>query len=69
MKLRTTMFLVHTVDRPVIDPALWGPLGALPGTRSLAGGMATAGSITAPLIWVVESGCWYAADKSSPDLP
>lgn len=45
----TTMFLVHTVDRPVIDPALWGPVGALPGTRSLAGGMATAGSITAQL--------------------
>lgn len=43
----TTMFLVHTVDRPVVDPALWGPVGALSGTRSLAGGMATAGSITA----------------------
>ena len=42
----TTMFLVHTVPEPLTSPALWGTVGALPGTRSLAGGMATSGAIT-----------------------
>jgi xylulokinase len=45
----TTMFLVHTVDKPLTQPSLWGTVGALPGTRTLAGGLATSGSITA---WV-----------------
>ena len=43
----TTMFLVHTVDRPLTHPSLWGTVGAFPGTRNLAGGMATSGAITA----------------------
>jgi xylulokinase len=42
----TTMFLVHTVPAPLTSPALWGTVGALPGTRNLAGGMATSGAIT-----------------------
>ncbi|MGY1439359.1 FGGY-family carbohydrate kinase [Streptomyces reniochalinae] len=42
----TTMFLVHTVPEPLTDPALWSTLGALPGTRNLAGGMATSGAVT-----------------------
>ncbi len=42
----TTMFLVHTVPRQLTSPALWGTVGALPGTRNLAGGMATSGAIT-----------------------
>ena len=42
----TTMFLVHTVPEPITSPALWGTVGALPGTRNLAGGMATSGAIT-----------------------
>ena len=42
----TTMFLVHTVREPLTSPALWGTVGALPGTRNLAGGMATSGAIT-----------------------
>jgi xylulokinase len=41
----STMFLVNTVDRPVTEPSLWGPVGALEGTRSLAGGMATTGAL------------------------
>ncbi|MCO8271700.1 FGGY-family carbohydrate kinase [Actinoplanes sp. TRM 88003] len=43
----TTMFLIATVDRPLTNPALWGTVGAFPGTRNLAGGMATSGAITA----------------------
>ena len=43
----TTMFLVNTVSEPVVQPSLWGPVGALRGTRSLAGGMATTGAVTA----------------------
>ncbi|UNT00263.1 FGGY-family carbohydrate kinase [Streptomyces tubbatahanensis] len=42
----TTMFLVHTVPEPLTDPALWSTVGALPGTRNLAGGMATSGAVT-----------------------
>jgi xylulokinase len=42
----TTMFLVHTVPEPLTSQALWGTVGALPGTRNLAGGMATSGAIT-----------------------
>ncbi|TDC24779.1 sugar kinase [Streptomyces sp. 8K308] len=42
----STMFLINTVaDRPLV-PELWSTVGALPGTRSLAGGMATSGVIT-----------------------
>ena len=42
----TTMFLVNTVPAKVTSPSLWGTVGALPGTRSLAAGMATSGAIT-----------------------
>jgi xylulokinase len=42
----TTMFLIHTVPEPLTSPSLWGTVGALPGTRNLAGGMATSGAVT-----------------------
>ena len=42
----TTMFLVHTVPDRLTSATLWGTVGALPGTRNLAGGMATSGAIT-----------------------
>ncbi len=42
----TTMFLVHTVAERLTTPSMWGTVGALPGTRNLAGGMATSGAIT-----------------------
>ena len=42
----TTTFLINTVDHPVSTPSMWGTVGALPGTRNLAGGMATSGAIT-----------------------
>ena len=43
----TTMFLVLTLDAPATEPSMWGTVGALEGTRNLAGGMATSGAITA----------------------
>jgi xylulokinase len=43
----TTMFLINTVGERVSAPAMWGTIGALPGTHNLAGGMATSGGITA----------------------
>ncbi|MBZ4018488.1 FGGY-family carbohydrate kinase [Streptomyces purpurogeneiscleroticus] len=43
----TTMFLIHTVPGLLTAPALWSTVGALPGTRNLAGGMATSGAVTA----------------------
>lgn len=42
----TTMFLINTVSRPLTSPTLWGTVGALPGTRNLAGGMAASGAVT-----------------------
>ncbi|ASW53783.1 FGGY-family carbohydrate kinase [Plantactinospora sp. KBS50] len=47
----TTMFLINTVTAPLTAPTLWGTVGALPGTRNLAGGMATSGAITG---WLAE---------------
>ena len=43
----STMFLVHTVDRLLRARALWSTIGAYPGSRNLAAGMATSGAITA----------------------
>ncbi|RVU20835.1 sugar kinase [Streptomyces antnestii] len=42
----TTMFLVATVIGQLRVPELWSTVGAFPGTRSLAGGMATSGAVT-----------------------
>lgn len=42
----STMFLINTVDRPLTAPPLWGTVGVQAGSRSLAAGMATSGSIT-----------------------
>ncbi|KUJ58072.1 sugar kinase [Streptomyces sp. NRRL F-5122] len=42
----STMFLINTVSERLLVPQLWSTVGALPGTRSLAGGMATSGVIT-----------------------
>ncbi|MEU1621640.1 FGGY family carbohydrate kinase [Streptomyces sp. NPDC005722] len=42
----TTMFLIATVTGQVRVPELWSTVGACPGTRSLAGGMATSGAVT-----------------------
>jgi xylulokinase len=42
----TTMFLVNTVADRITSAGLWGTVGAIPGTRNLAGGMATSGAIT-----------------------
>ncbi|PSM40250.1 sugar kinase [Streptomyces dioscori] len=42
----STMFLIHTLADRLLVPELWSTVGALPGTRSLAGGMATSGVIT-----------------------
>ncbi|WP_346167311.1 FGGY-family carbohydrate kinase [Streptomyces javensis] len=42
----TTMFLVATVTGQSRVPELWSTVGAFPGTRSLAGGMATSGAVT-----------------------
>jgi xylulokinase len=43
----STMFLVHTVETMLTAPTLWSTVGVHPGTRNLAGGMATSGFITA----------------------
>ncbi|AJE39249.1 FGGY-family carbohydrate kinase [Streptomyces nodosus] len=42
----STMFLINTVSERLLVPQLWSTVGVLPGTRSLAGGMATSGMIT-----------------------
>lgn len=47
----STMFLVNTLADPIVEPSLWGPVGAFEGTRSLAGGMATTGALTS---WIAD---------------
>ena len=42
----TTMFLVGTCVEPIRSPTLWTTTGVMPGTNSLAAGMATSGAIT-----------------------
>ena len=53
----TTLFLINTVAQRRTSPVLWSTVGALPGTRNLAGGMATSGAITA----------WLRRLAGSPD--
>jgi xylulokinase len=43
----TTMFFIATASRPLADRRLWCTAGAFPGTWSLAGGMASSGSVVA----------------------
>jgi xylulokinase len=43
----STMFFVQVVAAPRREPSLWTTAGVEPGSRCLAGGMATAGSLTA----------------------
>ncbi|MBS1698612.1 MAG: sugar kinase [Actinobacteria bacterium] len=43
----TTMFLVATGDRTLRTPSMWTTAGAFPGSRNLAGGLATSGALTA----------------------
>jgi xylulokinase len=51
----TTMFLVNTLSARATSSSLWGTVGVVPGTYSLAGGMATSGAITAWLRTIVGS--------------
>jgi xylulokinase len=55
----TTMFLINTVRAPVTSASMWGTVGALEGTRNLAGGMATSGAITG----------WLRDLVGGPDYP
>lgn len=43
----TTMFLIATGDQTLRTPSMWTTVGAFPGTRNLAGGLATSGALTA----------------------
>jgi xylulokinase len=61
----TTMFLVNTLRERVSFPALWGTIGALEGTRSLAGGMATSGAVTGWLRELFGSGSAAPASYAS----
>ncbi|QAY59409.1 sugar kinase [Microbacterium protaetiae] len=47
----TTMFLIATGETALRTPSMWTTVGAYPGTRNLAGGLATSGAITA---WLKE---------------
>ncbi len=42
----STMFFIVVTSTPVAHPQLWGTVGQHPGLHSLAGGMASSGSIT-----------------------
>ena len=65
----TTMFLIVTGTHTLRTPSMWTTAGAFPGTRNLAGGLATSGALTA---WLAElSDADYAtllveAERSGP---
>ncbi|GLJ61353.1 sugar kinase [Microbacterium barkeri] len=42
----TTMFLIATGSQTLRTPSMWTTVGAFPGTRNLAGGLATSGALT-----------------------
>lgn len=42
----TTMFLIATGTETLRTPSMWTTVGAFPGTRNLAGGLATSGALT-----------------------
>ena len=42
----STMFVLRIQDAPLTHPKLWALTGVVPGTRSLAAGMATSGALT-----------------------
>ncbi|MBM7832135.1 xylulokinase [Agromyces cerinus] len=42
----TTMFLIATGEETLRTPSMWTTVGAFPGTRNLAGGLATSGALT-----------------------
>jgi len=66
----TTMFLINTVSTRITSESMWGTVGALKDTRSLAGGMATSGAITGWLRELVGSPDYATllaeADASGP---
>ena len=43
----STMFLIATGKEALRTPSMWTTVGAFPGTRNLAGGLATSGALTA----------------------
>lgn len=43
----STMFLIATGSQTLRTPSMWTTVGAFPGTRNLAGGLATSGALTA----------------------
>lgn len=45
----TTLFLIATTEATLRTPSMWTTVGVRPGSRNLAGGLATAGALTA---WV-----------------
>lgn len=55
----TTMFLINTVHSRITVSSMWSTVGAIEGTRNLAGGMATSGAITA----------WLRDLVGGPDYP
>ncbi len=56
----TSMFLINTVPTALTAPGLWGTVGAFPGTRNLAAGMATSGAITGWLRDLLAAGDYTA---------
>jgi len=65
----TTMFLIATGTETLRTPSMWTTVGAFPGTRNLAGGLATSGALTS---WIKElTGADYPellaeAERSGP---
>jgi xylulokinase len=64
----TTMFLIQVLEDPRPHPGLWTTRGVLPGSYTLAAGMATSGSITTWLRDLV-GGDWAELLAAARDVP
>jgi xylulokinase len=65
----STLFLIQVTDGPVTHPLLWATAGVEPGTRSLAAGMATSGSITAWFRELAGGAEWATLEREAADSP
>jgi xylulokinase len=65
----STLFLVQVTDGPATHPRLWATAGVEPGTRTLAAGMATSGSITAWFRELTGDSDWATLERGAAASP
>jgi len=65
----STLFLIQVIDEPATHPQLWATAGVESGTRTLAAGMATSGSITAWFRELTGDDDWATLEREAAASP